>query len=69
MYKEAGEDIHNAITFINRMHKQLGKYDDNKEEGNLDSHVKTITLIFLSLRTGEHKRPVRLRDHYPEPNR
>jgi hypothetical protein len=25
MYKEAGEDIHNAITFINRMHKQLGK--------------------------------------------
>jgi hypothetical protein len=26
-------------------------------------------LIFLSPRTGEHKRPVRLRDHYPEPNR
>ena len=26
-------------------------------------------LIFLSPRTGEHKKPVRLRDHYPEPNR
>ncbi len=26
-------------------------------------------LIFLSPRTGEHKRPVRFRDHYPEPNR
>jgi hypothetical protein len=44
MYKEAGGDIHDAITFINRMHKQLGKYDDdNEEEGNSDSHVKTIT--------------------------
>jgi hypothetical protein len=43
MYKEAGEDIYNAITFISRMYEQLGKYDDNEEEGNLDSHVKTIT--------------------------
>ncbi len=44
MYKEAGGDINNAITFINWMHEQLGKYDDdNEEEGNLDSHVKTIT--------------------------
>jgi hypothetical protein len=44
MYKEAGEDIHDAITCINRMHKQLGKYDDDdEEEGNSDSHVKTIT--------------------------
>jgi hypothetical protein len=43
MYKEAREDIHNAITFINWMHKQLGKYDDHEEEGNSDSHVKTIT--------------------------
>jgi hypothetical protein len=75
MYKEAGEDIHDAITIINRMHKQLGKYDDdNEEEGNSDSHVKTITYyeietVILSLRTGEHKRPVRIRDHDPEPNR
>ncbi len=29
MYKEAGEDIHNAITFITGMHEQLGKYDDD----------------------------------------
>jgi hypothetical protein len=43
MYKEAREDIHDAITFISRMHKQLGKYDDNEEERNLNSHVKTIT--------------------------
>ncbi len=44
MYKEAREDIHDAITFITRMHRQLGKYDDkDKEEGNSDSHVKTIT--------------------------
>jgi hypothetical protein len=43
MYKEAGKDLHNAIAFISRMHKQLGKYNDNKEEGNLESHVKTIT--------------------------
>ena len=26
-------------------------------------------LIFLPPRTGEHKKPVRLKDHYPEPNR
>ncbi len=43
MYKEAGEDIHDAITFISRMHEQLSKYIVNEEEGNLDSHVKTIT--------------------------
>jgi hypothetical protein len=43
MYKEAGEDIHDAITFINRMHEQLREYNDDEEEGNLDSHVKTIT--------------------------
>jgi hypothetical protein len=42
LYKEAGEDIHEAITFINWMHKQLGKYDDNEEEEHSDSHVKAI---------------------------
>jgi hypothetical protein len=24
------------------MHEEIGKYDDNKEEGNLESHVKAI---------------------------
>ncbi len=43
MYKEAGENLHDAIAFITQMHKQLGKYDNDKEEGNLESHVKTIT--------------------------
>ncbi len=76
MYKEAWKDIHDTITFINRMHEQLGKYDDNKEEGNRIAMSKPLRmmklnqlLIFLSPRTGEHKRPVRLRDNYPEPNR
>jgi hypothetical protein len=43
MYKEAGEDLHNAIAFIARMHEQLGKYGDDEEEGNSESHIKTIT--------------------------
>jgi hypothetical protein len=47
--KEAGEDIHNAITFINQMHKQLGKYDDDEEEEHLDSHVKTIAYDEIEL--------------------
>jgi hypothetical protein len=43
MYKEAGEDLHKAIAFISQIHEQIGKYDNDKEAGNSESHVKTIT--------------------------
>jgi hypothetical protein len=42
MYKEAGEDLHNAIAFISQIHKEIGKYNNDKEEGASESHVKTI---------------------------
>ena len=42
MHQEAGEDLHNAIAFISQIHEEIGKYDDDKEEGSLESHVKAI---------------------------
>jgi hypothetical protein len=42
MYKEAGEDLHNAIAFISQIHEEIGKYDNNEEEGDSKSLVKTI---------------------------
>ena len=76
MYKEAGEDLHDTIAFISQLHEEISKYNVDKEEGTLESHIKTIKymklnqlLISPTPGIGEHKKPVRLRDHYPEPNR
>jgi hypothetical protein len=42
MYKEAGEDPHDAIAFISQIHAEIGKYDDDEEKEALESHVKAI---------------------------
>ncbi len=39
MYKEAGEDPHNAIAFISQIQEEIGKYDNDEEEEDSESHV------------------------------
>jgi hypothetical protein len=43
MYKEAGENPNNAMTFIIQVHQEISKFEDKEEEETTDSHVKTIT--------------------------
>ncbi len=40
MYKEAGEDPHNAIKFITHVSHQLSQIDDREGEEDNESHVK-----------------------------
>jgi hypothetical protein len=42
MYKEAGEDPHDAIAFIPRIREEISKYDDDEGEEDSESHVKAI---------------------------
>ncbi len=77
MYEEAGEDPHNAIKFIIHVSHQLSQFDDEEGEKDNKSHVKVITMLGMNqlrmplvLIIRENKKePVRLRDHYLEPNR
>ena len=39
MYKEAGKDPHNAIAFISQIQEEIGKYDNDEEEEDSESHV------------------------------
>ena len=41
MYQEAGDDPADAITFISRIHQEIGKYDDDEGEKSV-SHVRNI---------------------------
>ena len=42
MYKEAGEDPHDAITFISQIQEEISKYDDDEEEKDSECHIKAI---------------------------
>ena len=82
MYKEGGDQPADAIAFISKIQEEIATFDDIEEDSF--SHIKTIQYggpdpapdiptddggTHEARTTGEHTKPVRLTEHYPEPIR